>query len=193
MKYPNNIKKTPSSKVSTSKRGMNLEAIINQTNDYYLHEDIALIYKKPVPITISKISNVGSYKYISKAYFSSKSTTDYNGVYKGLYIDFDTKETTNVKYFPLSNLHIHQYEHLQRVYQNNGIGFLIIWFTKLDKIYLVFIEDFVSYVESNKSKNVPYEYIKQKGYLLNYRYNNPLDYLSVIEQHVYHKRKNMVK
>lgn len=188
MKYPNNIKKQSSVTKLTSKRGMNLEEIINQTNLYYLYEDIAVIYKKPLPITISKISSTKGYKYISKAYFSSKSTTDYNGVYKGHYIDFDTKETQNLNYFPLSNLHVHQYEHLQRVMNAKGIGFLIIWFTKYDEIYLMFINDFVNYVEKTKSKNVPYEYIKEVGHNLVYNYNKPLDYLKIVDEFIYNNK-----
>lgn len=187
MKYPNNIKKKITNSEITSRRGMNLEEIINTTNQYYLYEDLAVIYKKPLPITISKIDKNNGYPVISKAYFSAKSTTDYNGVYKGRYIDFDTKETSNVKYFPLSNLHEHQYEHLQRVQRCKGIAFLIIWFTKYDEIYLVFIEDFVNYVENNKSKNVPYTYIKENGHLLTYQFNKPLNYLQVIEHYIKHK------
>lgn len=186
MKYPNNIKKKTTNQNTTSRRGMNLEEIVNATNQYYLYEDVALIYKKPLPITISKISKTNGYQYISKAYFSAKSTTDYNGVYKGYYIDFDTKETSNIKYFPLANLHKHQYEHLQRVHRCQGIAFLIIWFTKYDEIYLVFIEDFIKYVENTNSQNVPYEYIKNNGYLLEYKFNKPLDYLKIVDNYINH-------
>ena len=56
MQYPNNIKKTYTKlTVSHSNRGMNLENAINQSNEYYLRNDIAVIYKKPTPITINKV------------------------------------------------------------------------------------------------------------------------------------------
>lgn len=182
--YPNKIRKKSNLVTSTSRRGMNLENLVNEANSMYLFDDIALIYKKPVPITISKISENNGYKYISKAYFSSKSTTDYNGVYKGHYIDFDTKETNNVKYFPLSNLHEHQYDHLQKSKRHGGIAFLIIAFTKFDEIYIVFIEDFVSYVEESNSQNVPYEYIKANGHLVEYNYLEHLDYLKIVDNYI---------
>ena len=35
-------------------RGMSLENDINDTNKYYLTYDIALIYKKPTPIRVTK-------------------------------------------------------------------------------------------------------------------------------------------
>ena len=37
-------------------RGMTLEADLKASNDYYLVNDIAVIYKKPTPITISKVN-----------------------------------------------------------------------------------------------------------------------------------------
>ena len=53
MKYPNGIKKT--FKLSTSNRGMTLEQDINDSNKYYRDNNIAVIYKKPTPITVNKV------------------------------------------------------------------------------------------------------------------------------------------
>jgi len=41
---------------------------------------------------------------IKEAYFKQASTTDYNGVYKGRYIDFEAKETKLPSSFPLKNI-----------------------------------------------------------------------------------------
>ena len=92
MNYPNGIKKI--FKISASNRGMTLEQELNDTNLYYRNNDIAVIYKKPTPITINKVD----YKnrkdaVIKEAHFMIPSTTDYNGIYKGKYIDFEDKET----------------------------------------------------------------------------------------------------
>ena len=38
-----------------SNRGMGLEQDINDSNNYYLVQDIAVVYKKPTPITINKV------------------------------------------------------------------------------------------------------------------------------------------
>ena len=46
IKYPNGIKKDKVNLMSHSNRGMNLEADLNDTNEYYLYNDIAIIYKK---------------------------------------------------------------------------------------------------------------------------------------------------
>ena len=56
---------------------MTLEHEINDTNKYYLENDIAVIYKKPTPVKVLKRVN----EKIVKAYFEKPSTTDYNGLY----------------------------------------------------------------------------------------------------------------
>src|SRR5574344_1255838 len=97
-----------------SNRGMVLEEDINVTNKYYLDNDIAVIYKKPTAITIVKAEYpTNKLAIIKEAYFKTPSTTDYNGIYKGKYIDFEAKETKNKTSFPLSNIHEHQIEHLK--------------------------------------------------------------------------------
>ena len=59
MKYPG-INRTFNSqnihKDSHSKRGMSLEKDINTSNKYYLNNNIAIIYKKPTPIKLVKVS-----------------------------------------------------------------------------------------------------------------------------------------
>ena len=142
MKYPNGIKKDYINIKSHSNRGMNLENDLNDTNNYYLNNNIAIIYKKPTPITINKVD----YKsrkdaVIKEAHFKTPSTTDYNGIYKGKYIDFEAKETKSETSFPLNNIHKHQIEHLIKIYKHGGIGFIIVRFTKLNKTYLLFIEN----------------------------------------------------
>ena len=92
MQYPNNIKKNFTKlSVSHSNRGMNLENALNLTNDYYLKTDLALIYKKPTPIGVVDVSYTNNKKIIEKAYFKEQSTLDYNGLYRGKYIEFDAK------------------------------------------------------------------------------------------------------
>ena len=55
MQYPNGIKKVPKKVSNIGNRGMTLESEINETNKYYLNNDIAVIYKKPTPITVNKV------------------------------------------------------------------------------------------------------------------------------------------
>ena len=181
--YPNGIKKEFVNMCSHSNRGMNLEADLNDTNEYYLYNDIAIIYKKPTPITINKVNYKGrNDAVITEAHFKIPSTTDYNGIYKGKYIDFEAKETKSLTSFPLNNIHKHQIEHLNKVYKHNGIGFLIVRFTKLNKTYLLFIEDLLNFMNTNKRASIPVSYFDENGYIINEGINPRLDYLKIIDK-----------
>lgn len=181
MQYPNAISKNKKS-ISYSNRGMNLEYDINVTNEYYLTNDIAVIYKKPTPITINKVDYPSRKDAVIKeAHFKIPSTTDYNGIYRGKYIDFEAKET-KLKSFPLQNIHKHQLEHLERIVKHGGIGFLIVAFTSLNEVFLLPITDFINYVNKTNKKSVPYTFFKENGYLINYNYNPRLDYLKIIDE-----------
>ncbi len=105
--YPNNIKKDYHHSISHANRGMDLEHLINDANKYYLDNDIAVIYKKPTPITISNVEYSDNEKKVTKGLFKQKSTLDYVGLYKGKYLDFDAKSSVNKTSFPLSNIHKH--------------------------------------------------------------------------------------
>lgn len=178
MNYPNKITKEYHKTINYANRGMDLEAIINEANEYYLEKDIALIYKKPTPIGVVKVNYDNNKQTIEKAYFATQSTLDYNGLYKGKYIEFDAKNTESKTSFPLSNVHPHQIKHIRNVIRHGGIVFLIIRINGL--IYLLNGPDFISYIDENTRKSIPYEYIKQKGYELEYNYNKGLDYLKYV-------------
>lgn len=182
MQYPNGIKKQYNSKVSTANRGMNLENDINATNEYYRNNDIAIIYKKPTPITVNKVDyHSRCDATITEAHFIVPSTTDYNGVYKGKYIDFEAKETRNQS-FPLANIHAHQIKHLEKISKHGGIGFVIIRFTLEDETYLLMIEDLLSFMKNNTRKSIPKEYFQQRGHLIPNGYLPYLDYLKTIDK-----------
>lgn len=180
MQYPNNINKDFKSNISHSNRGMDLENLINLTNKYYIDNDIAVIYKKPTPIGIVDVSYANHKKTIEKAYFKEQSTLDYNGLYKGKYIDFDAKETKNKTSFPLSNIHEHQEEHIRRIIKHQGIAFLIIKMNNL--YYLLTGEDYITYINNNDRKSIEYNYIKEVGYLIKENYQPALDYIKIIDE-----------
>ena len=109
IKYPNGIStiNTMQSK-SYSSRGMRLENDINDSNKYYRELDKALIYKKPTPVQVVHVDYPKRQRAkITEAYYKTPSTTDYNGVYRGKYIDFEAKETKNKTSFPLFMIHPH--------------------------------------------------------------------------------------
>lgn len=179
MKYPSGINKVY--KLGTSNRGMTLESDLNDTNIYYRDNNIAVIYKKPTPITINKVNYKSRIDaVITEAHFKIPSTTDYNGVYKGLYIDFEAKETRK-DYFPLANIHAHQINHLNKIKDCGGIGFIIVKFVLQNEVYLLQIEKLNEFINTNKRKSIPIEYFRNNGYLIKQGYRPYLDYLKIID------------
>ena len=159
---------------------MVLEELINKTNHYNLENNLALIYKKPTPIGIVDVSFNNKGKQIDKAYFKEPSTLDYNGLYKGKYIEFEAKETLNKTAFPLKNFHLHQINHIRKVIEHKGIVFIIIKMNNL--VYLLKGEDFLSYIDNHERKSIEYNYLKEKGYLLKENYLKGLNFLEIIDK-----------
>lgn len=186
MNYPGGIKKRQNtfekSFVDYANRGMKLEDDLNITNKYYRDIDKAIIYKKPTPIKITKVNYLSrSNVTIKEAFFDTPSTTDYNGIYKGKYIDFEAKETTSKTAFPLSNIHLHQLKHLESIEKHGGIAFIIVKFTHLNKIFLLFEKDIKIFLENTDRKSIPISYFESNGYLIKEKFNPRIDYLEILD------------
>ncbi len=186
MFYPTGQKKEYQKSVITYKnRGMSLENLINSANEYYLDNDLAAIYKKPTPIGLVSVD----YKKneIKKAYFKDKSTLDYNGLYKGKYLDFDAKESHSHTSFSLSNIHEHQIKHISRVLRLGGIAFLIVYINY--KYYILRGEDLIDFIDNNDRKSIPISFFKEKCYEIEERLRPTLDYLKIVDK-IYFKGDN---
>jgi len=183
MNYPGGIKPLNNKFVHYNNRGMSLEYDINISNQYYIDNEIAFIYKKPTPVQITKVDYPSRNKaVITEAFFKEPSTTDYNGLYKGKYIDFEAKETNNPTSFPLSNIHKHQVKHIRNINNNNGICFLIVRFNKSRKTYYLTAKDFLNYIDNTTRKSIPIEYFEEKAYPIEEKYIPRLDYIKIIEK-----------
>ena len=190
MNYPNGIKKRDTNNIHTSQdnilshknRGMTLESELNVTNDYYREINKAFIYKKPTPIKITKVDYPSRDKAkITEAYFTIPSTTDYNGLYDGYYIDFEAKETKSKTAFALTNIHPHQIQHLKNIDNHKGIAFLIVRFTSLNETYLLPAAVFIEYIENTEKKSIPLNLFREKAYLLKDNYMPRIDYLKIVD------------
>lgn len=184
MKYPNGIKQQKTdNKVNYANRGMNLENDLNISNSYYIDKKIAFIYKKPTPIQVTKVDYPSRNKAVIKeAFFKEPSTTDYNGIYCGNYIDFEAKETNSRTAFPLNNINKHQIKHIENIYNAGGICFLIVRFNHLNSTYVLTAKDFLDYLSNNTKKSIPIKYFKEHGYLIEEKFVPRLDYLKIIDQ-----------
>lgn len=173
---------------SYSNRGKSLEDDLNETNAFYLQRNLANIHKKPVPIQIVKVEYPSrSAAVIREAYFRTASTTDYNGVWNGHYIDFEAKETTNKTSFPLSNIHSHQIAHMKSVEVQKGIAFFIIRFTTLQRDFIVpfkVIETSWEQQEQGGRKSIPLTIFEQQAIEVKQRLQPRIDYLAAVGQFI---------
>lgn len=165
--------------VSHRNRGMDLEKLLNLSNEYYIEKDIAIIYKKPTPIGINKVNYSNSHVSIKDAYFETQSTLDYNGIYQGKYLDFDAKETLSKTAFALANIHEHQILHIRRIIHHHGYAFLII---KMNNQYFLLPGNKLLYfIDHENRKSIPYIYLLENALIIKEGYNPPLDYLKALD------------
>ena len=167
--------------ISSANRGMSFENDINISNEYYREKDICLITKRPTPINVVKVDYSKGAK-ITHAYFEEQSTTDYNGVYKGRYIDFEAKNTKNKTSFPLNNITKHQIEHLKKVIKHGGIAFFIIQFELLDKVFIIDASYVIHFYENEERKSIPLSCFLQSGIEVEKSYNPRLKYINAIDK-----------
>lgn len=176
-------KKTVSLKrhLSSANRGMDLEGDINESNLYYKEKNLCLITKRPTPINVVKV-DYSKGAIITNAYFEKQSTTDYNGVYKGRYIDFEAKQTKSKTSFPLANISKHQIEHLEGVIKHGGIAFFIIEFVSKDEVYLLDASYVIAYYKNGDRKSIPYDKFLEVGHKIKRGYAPRLDYLPIVDK-----------
>lgn len=123
-------------------RGSTLEELLNRTNEKYLENNLALIQKIPTPITPIKIDK--STRHITLAYFEQKSTVDYIGLVQGVPVCFDAKEC-NTDTFPLANIHPHQVEFMTQFEKQDGLAFVLIYYTNSNAYYYLRYEELMKF------------------------------------------------
>jgi recombination protein U len=174
---------------SFSNRGMTLEEDLNESNEYYRNIKMAVIHKKPTPVQIVQVDYPNrSAAVIKEAYFKLASTTDYNGVYKGKYIDFEAKETQNETSFPLKNFHQHQIDHMRDCLAQGGICFVILRFTRFDQVYLLEAKHLLTFwdrMTNGGRKSITKEEIEQFGHYIPLGFQPRIDYISIIDMLIF--------
>lgn len=167
--------------MSQGNRGMQLEALINHANEQYMARGMAVVHKRPTPVKI--IRTQGS--RITAAVLESKSTVDYQGVYRGHALEFEAKQTSEKTRFPLDNIHQHQVDHLRACAKQGAVTFLIVEFTKWHKVFYLpgkVIVDAWDQSERGGRKSVPYEDIERMCFTVTQGRGIVLDYLAIVDQ-----------
>ncbi len=176
--------------VNFSDRGMTLEQQINESNKYYLTEEIAVVHKKPTPIQIVKVDYPKRSKaVIREAYFRQASTTDYNGVYKGYYLDFEAKETKNKTNFPLKNFHEHQIFHLAECLKQQGICFTIIRFASLERYFVTPASFVINAWRKAEKSSMTLKEIESHSYEIKSGFRPTLPYLKAVDNFIADRKR----
>lgn len=156
-------------------RGSTLEEMVNRTNTYYQDRGLALIQKIPTPITPVKMDK--EHRQITLAYFEKRSTVDYIGAVQGIPVCFDAKECV-ADTFPLQNVHEHQVGFMQAFERQEGIAFLLIYYSERNTFYYMRFPELFRFwkrMEEGGRKSIRYEELDprffmemEKGYQVPY-------------------------
>lgn len=119
---------------SYANRGAFLERIIDMANNKYRNAGVADINKIPTPVQITE-----DYGRTVKGRKEKALWVDYCGIYKGTAIIFDAKQIKGTN-FPLANLEKHQYELLKSWHEKGARAFLLVYFSKQDKYFVLQFE-----------------------------------------------------
>ncbi len=162
-------------------RGSTLEDLINVTNDKYREKGIGLVQKIPTPI--KPVAMDKESRHITLAYFEQRSTVDYIGVVQGVPICFDAKEC-NTETFPIQNIHKHQVEFMREFENQNGVAFLIIYYTGINEIYYIPFKKVLEFFERSENggrKSFRFEEI-DKTYRIKVNSGVPIHYLEALSK-----------
>ncbi|MCL1802280.1 MAG: Holliday junction resolvase RecU [Eubacteriaceae bacterium] len=155
-------------------RGDLFEELINKTNQAYMDDSLAVVLK--IPTAIKPVELDSDKGTITLAYFDQKSTVDYIGNIQGIPVCFEAKET-NRQSLPLSNFHSHQIEFMEKFTAQNGIAFVLVQFSIIEKIFMLPYSSLKGYWDraenGNGRKSIPLDAFEhevgiQGRYLVHY-------------------------
>ena len=162
-----------------SNMGMQFESEVSKTCDFYREKGLADIYKRPTPIKEVKMSKSHP-GMIEEAYFQEKSTTDYVGIYKGKYIDFECKETIHDE-VPFHMIREQQFAHLEFIIRLGGYGFFLVSFKTASEVYLLDAKYILAEIKVKKHPGFKRDFFKEHGTLVKRGYNPPYFLLEAID------------
>lgn len=175
------IKRKRNGLADKANMGMHLENDVISSCKYFKDMGMAAIYKRPTPIRVWKVDKTNPNK-ITEAHFDQKSTTDFVGVYRSKYIDFECKETKEDN-LHFQNIRPQQVEHLALVQKLGGIGFFLVSFTQRHEVYLLdshFITDRI--LKEKSHQGFKREFFIENGILIKEGFSPRLYILDAIDK-----------
>ncbi len=164
-------------------RGSTLEDLINISNEKYQQDRLGLIQKIPTPIKPINIDQ--QTRHITLAYFEQKSTVDYIGVIQGIPVCFDAKESKADTY-PLQNIHEHQIHFMEDFEQQQGVSFIILYFSNRDEFYYIPFCDIIRFWKRSQlggRKSFTYEEV-DKAYQIHASRGVLVHYLEALKRDI---------
>ena len=161
-------------------RGSSLEEYINMTNEKYLLNHLGLIQKIPTPITPIKINQ--ETRQITLVASLIRNLLGM-GSLMGIPVCFDAKECA-ADTFPIHNIHEHQVEFMKEFERQDGIAFIILFFSARDEFYYLPFSDIIKFWERAKAgerKSFTYDEI-DKSFRINSGKGIMIHYLETIQK-----------
>lgn len=155
-----------------NQKGTFIEKQLNDTHRYYRSKKIMIVYKVPVLQMLNHNSALKRAHYFC----------DYVGCFQGWYFEFEAKETSRTS-FHWSQLRKSQRYKLERVYQNQGLSFVIIYFGYYKEFWLLFYDDLLTFMEQN-SQIISYENCQKIGHKLNLKNSKIIDYQPILAKKI---------
>jgi len=117
------------------------------------------------------------------AYFEKKSTVDYIGAVQGIPVCFDAKECAEDT-FSLQNVHEHQFEFMEAFERQDGVAFLLIYYTARDCCYYLRfakLKEFYERMRGGGRKSFRLEELEQDFFLMKGK-SVPVPYLELLQK-----------
>lgn len=156
---------------------MFLETFINKTIDFYNNNHLCWIRKQNLFVTPTKV-----HKQEIHGKLKSKNDVDYYGIYKGIFVCFEAKQTIQPK-FLLSNIKEHQWKFLENISLYGGISFLILSFLSENVFYAISFKN-LQKIKQNNIKSLNFEIIQKYGFKLEIKLPGIIDIISFLENQI---------
>ena len=158
-------------------RGMNLEKTIIAANDFYEKNEVAYVKKIPTNVKIMRRTVRGIHGFLERGDW-----VDFSGVYMGRSVIFDAKQS-NLKSFPLQNVHDNQIKTLKEFDKHGGYSFLIVHMKDIDTYFYLNYRSLEIFYERSKNggrKSISIKEFMEYCPVIKFE-DGILDYISVME------------
>lgn len=159
---------------SKANKGKAFEKYIDAANSRYRDLGLIDVYQQHPEVKVRR--GRGGF---DGARFHRKSGLDFIGVYKGLAITFDAKESKQSS-FPMANIADHQIATMRRFQKHGGFAFLLVNLTKYREVFLISASDVLELLDDGK-RSITHQYFVEHGVLVRPGRNVTVDYLSALE------------